>query len=108
LASAILRHLRWYFYIDHNDYPEWQWGYPDAFLILTSIAEILVWTGLYNLVLVKNSMSIKLPAFIILFITLVSYIVYLCLTPTNGLRYIMVAIISIKSISDFYVEFCSA
>lgn len=89
-ASAILRFTRWF--IEENEQ-----------LILTLASDILIWAGLYQLVLKRESIITTILIYANLVILLATYVLTFTLQELYMLLVIIIAV-SIKSIIDLYVQ----
>jgi hypothetical protein len=72
--------------------------------ILTSVANVLIWAGLYQMILKIRSKLISSIIYAFLLVFLVIMILTFALE--KGLPYIVIIImVSIKSLTDFYIEY---
>ncbi len=89
-ASAVLKFTRWFIEEDEQ-------------LILTFSSDILIWAGLYQLVLKTKSRMVTILIFVYLVILLITYVLTFTLHELYMLLFIMIAV-TIKSIIDIFVE----
>lgn len=92
-ASAVLKFTRWFIEEDEQ-------------LILTFSSDILIWAGLYQLVLKTKSRMVTISIFVYLVILLITYVLTFTLHELYMLLFIMIAV-TIKSIIDIFVEVLS-
>lgn len=92
-ASAVLKFTRWFIEEDEQ-------------LILTFSSDILIWAGLYQLVLKTKPRMVTILIFVYLVILLITYVLTFTLHELYMLLFIMIAV-TIKLIIDIFVEVLS-